>query len=266
MLGNQKIQQMTFKISPIVAGVLLLSILIILFVLIKGCHNGQNLQTQLTTYQSKIDSIKLQHEADSMVAKENEKNYNISIEYANGILDLRQNQLDATEEKLITTAFALSNLKKKYEHVQADTNNSVTLVDNEFVYDAKSCFESLEFQKKLVSLYIQEVKDVDSAHRSKEKLQENRIKQLGQERDGALLNYNDCMSVANQKLKALQPRRKVLLSIGLIGRNDYLLMGVGGGGFYMDKKDRVFGGNIYGTNQGPMATINIALPLSIKRN
>jgi hypothetical protein len=253
------------KINPLLAGALLLGILLIVFLLIRGCHNSKNLEVKLNSSQAALDSLTLRHEADSMTAKENEKNYNISLEYANGIIVLRENQRDATEEKLLATTFDYAALKKKYEQVRADPDTSATYVPNDFIKDCHECFDELEHKQHLIKLYVSHVDSLDAEIARKDRLNINRIGELTRERNAYRQNSQDAIAIAAKAQASAQPRRKGFLSLGVIGQRDYFLMGVGAGGFYMDKKSRLFGANIYGTNQGPLVTANLALPLSFKR-
>lgn len=256
---------MTIKLHPFVLIALLLGIVIILFLLVRGCKHSENKDIENIVLKEALDSIALKNERDSMAAVQHEKYYADSLQFVNGELSLQIVKREATEEKLLATTNNAAFWKQKYQSVKPDNDTSVTMVPNEFIADAHDCFDEVEKKNQLIKRYVRENHEIDSTNRIKERIQTNRIRQLGQERDAANLNLNECLTTAKRQLEISKPRRKVFVSLGLIGERDYLIMGLGAGGFYMDKKEKMFGGNIYGTNRGPYVTANIMMPLSFKR-
>lgn len=246
-------------------GILSLGLLLLFFLLIRGCQHSNNQQQQIALQDSAISRLREDTARINNISRINKENYDNSLAYANGLLDLRQNKLESTEARLLATSIDYAFLKKKYENVQPDMDTSVTLVPNMFINDCHDCFDSLDFKNQLIKLYVREVKDVDSAHRMKEELYTGRIGELTVERNTYRKNSEDAIIIAAKAQASAEPRRKVFLSLGIMGKKDYLLMGVGAGGFYLDKKQRMFGLNAYGTNQGPLVTANLGLPLSFKK-
>lgn len=254
---------MTLKLQPFVLGVLIFGLLLLFFLLIRGCYNSKSQVLKASVLKLALDSLVQKNKSDSIAFKENKDRYDNSLAYANGVIDLRNNQLQFAETNLLSVTYALTDLRKKHENVKPRSDTSVTLVPNEFINDCHGCFESLEFQKKLVSLYVQEVKGVDSAHLAKEKLQESRIGELTLERNAYRQNSNDAIAIAGRAQDALKPRSKVLFSIGVLWAP--LPRAVGAGIVYQDKRGRQFGAKAYASRWGALGETEVSLPLSFKR-
>lgn len=253
------------SLHPIIKGIILAGLILLLFLLYRGCQYYKHKVAANAALKSALDSIRVKQKNDSLVAVENLRNYNASLEFANGIITLRENKLYATETKLLATTIDRDNYKKKYESVKPDTDTSVTMVPNEFITDAHNCFDEVEEKNKLIKQYVQENRELDSAQKIIERLQDKRISELISERNAYRQNANDAIAIAAKTQKLSERRRKVFISLGAIGEKEQFIMGVGGGGFYMDKRERLFGGNAYGTNRGPYFTANIMMPLSFRR-
>lgn len=256
---------MTVKFNPFVLLSLVIGVIFILFLLVRGCKYSENKYAENIVLKESLDSMVLKNERDSMVAAQHEKDYADSLQFVNGELSLEIVKRVATEEKLLATTNNAAFWKQKYQSVQPDMDTSVTLTPNEFIQDCHECFDDLEQKDRLIKSYVQQVKSVDSTHKVKEKIQENRIKELASERNTFQQNAEDAILIAAKAQKLSERRRKGFISLGLMGEKEHFIMGIGAGGFYMDKRERVFGGNLYGTNRGPYVTANIMMPLSFRR-
>lgn len=252
-------------IHPALKAGIIFGILLLLFLLYRGCQSSKLRVAENAVLKAAFDSMALKSERDSMASVQRAKDYEDSLHFANSIIDLKENQLDATEQKLIATTQDAFNWKKKYESIRPDMDTSVTMVPNEFVEDAHQCFNQVEEKDRLIKLYVRENHELDSAHQNKEQLQDNRIKQLGQERDAVRLTLNDCLAAAQRQNKLLKPRGKMLLSISALWSDQILPHGVGGGLIYQDKYNRQYGISVYGTNVGRLTTALLNLPLSFRR-
>lgn len=249
--------------NPWFEGALLLVFLILAFALLKGCQNSKNQIALIAIKDSAIVNLQQRIADDSLTSRENEKDYKVSLEYANGIIALRENQRDATEVRLLATTTEYEDYRKKHQHIRPSIDTSATLVPNEFVIDAQDCFEKREEQRQIIKLYVQEVHDLDSAQAKKDSLNSKRIVQLEGERDGYKKNADSAINIAKTSLEILKPRGKVLLSLGALWVR--VPSGIGGGFIYQDKKSRQFGLKVYGSNWGTLYQSELNFPLSFRR-
>lgn len=256
---------MTLKLHPIIIIAMLIGMGIFIFTLFKGCQNSKLLKTKLNASESKLDSIILKQERDSISSMQNAKDYKDSLQFANGIIDLNQNKLEATQEKLLASMHDAAAWKLKYENVQPNTDTSATMVPNDFISDCHDCFDDLEHKNRVIKLYVQEVKDVDSAHRSKAKIQENRIDQLVSEKNTFQQNFHKAIDLVEDYQKSLKPRGKLYFTLSAIAVQSILPNGVGAGLKYKDRRDRIYGAKVFGSEVGRIYEAETSLPLSFRR-
>lgn len=249
---------MKISISPLFGGAILLGILILVFALTRGCSQGK---LKDEAYAKAIEANKVLEGR----LKANEINFNTSLEYANGVISLRDNQLQATRNDLVASNSRIDALLKKHKPVQVDTDDSVTMVPNTFVEECSECFAELEYHKGKSSRFIKETDSLHVAHLAKEVIQEKRIKQLEGEKEDVSQTLTDCLTAARKQADKLEPRRTMYLNMGAIGGKKDVLMGIGAGLMYQDKRKRGFGFTWYGTSQGSIVTANLSFPLSFKR-
>lgn len=249
-------------------GIILTGLILLVFLLFRGCQLAKHKVAENTVLKEALDSIVIKNERDSMASIQRDKDYSDSLQFVNGILDLKQIKLEATEERLLATANNASYWKQKCQSVQPDMDTSVTMVPNLFIQDCHQCFDDLEHKDRLVKLYVREVREVDSTHKVKEKIQQNRIRQLTSERNTFQQNANDAIEIAGKAqtaLNALRPRGVVYLKLATIAIDRYYPSGVGGGLTYKDKRNRLYGVKAYATNVGAVYEAELGLPLSFKR-
>jgi hypothetical protein len=255
---------MTIKLHPAIIVLILIGVGVLLFALFKGCKNGSELKTKLNISQSQLDSVTLKQERDSMASVQHEKDYKDSLQFANGQLDLTQSRLETTQTQLLASGNNAAEWKRKYESVRPEINTT-TLVPNEFINDCHDCFDSLDYKNRLIGVYVGQVKEANIAHEKKEKLQENRIMQVISERDTAIKRTQEATSLAKKYHDALEPKGVVYLTIAAISIQSILPNGIGAGIKYKDKRDKLYGAKVFGSNVGTIYEGELSLPLSSRR-
>lgn len=252
------------NLHPTVKGIILFVIILIAFLLIRGCQYAKNKAAENVALHEALDSLVIQQEGERAVSQENRKNYDASLEYANGIIELRNNQVATRESELHAANDRITALLNRHIQLSPSTDTSVTVAPNEYIQDCESCFQELATKQQLIKLYVEENKELDSAHLSKETIQDARISQISDENKRLSATLNDCLSLAKSQLKTLQPRRKVLFSMASIWTP--IPKAVGAGFLYQDKRGRQFGLKGYVSEWGTLGETEINLPLSFKRH
>lgn len=246
-------------------GLILLGICVLIFTIIRGCNKSANKEIAYENLKEDFNNLALKRERDSLSALQAKKDYEDSLSFVRGQLALNENQKQSIEDRLLLTANDAAKWRDKYEKVKPDTNASITLVPNDFIEDCHNCFDSLDYKNQLIKLYVTKSKEVEASHKELEKVQEKRIATLTSEKNAFHQNANDAIALAAKYQNACKPKGRAFFTLSAIGGENVWIMGVGGGGFYMDKRERCYGGNVYGTNQGTMVTANLSLPLSFRR-
>lgn len=254
---------MQIKLHPALLGVLFMGLLLIFFLLIRGCQHSRNQQQQLAHQDAALAQLQADTARLADVSRVNKENYDNSMEYANGIIALRENQRDATEMKLLATTFDYAALKRKYEQVKADPDTSATFVPNDFIKDCHECFNELEHKQHLIKLYVSHVDSLDAEIARKDRLNINRLRELTQERDAYRQKSEAAIEIAGKTQALAQPRRKVLLSIGALWQP--MPKAVGAGLIYQDKRGRQFGARAYVSSWGTLYESEANFPFSFKR-
>jgi hypothetical protein len=251
----QKTPKWRIFLALIVVGVLLIA-------LWKGCQNANKANA---AKDARIDSLTSRLKYNDSIGKLNQREYEGVMEYANGIISLRNNQLAASQDSNDKLNDKIASLLKKHKPITPAVDTSVTTVPNEYLEECTTCMDLLDKSRQLARTLRADQDNLTTALKSQISIHENRVKQLGLEVKGLNSVLDNCIETAQKIKDENRPRRRMFLSLGLIGSNDVILNGVGAGLIYMDKKSRLYGGTYFGTNLGPMFTAQMSFPLSLKR-
>jgi len=245
------------KISNWVFVVVIVLLVLLIFALIRGCNN---VTRQSLAIVNKAERIK-QLQADSIDKEKSLQLYKDSLGLANGLISLRDNQLDKTEVDLAKANERITALLNKYKPVSINNDTNVTVVPNEYIEDCAGCFSELENSQKLGERYKGQVDSVKAAYQAKDRIQNNRIAQLSKENASVTSKYKSLLDSIPTPIKQT---RKLFLSISTMAINQNFPNAIGGGLFYQDRKYRLFGAKIYGSPYGSIKSIDVALPLSLR--
>lgn len=251
------------NLHPFWKGIILFVVILFIFLLYRGCQYANHRAAKYSVYEQKIDSLLKKQVADSISSRQNADNFNASLEYSNGVIALKDNQLQATRTDLEAANIRIDALLKKHKPVQPDTNSTVTTVPNEYIEECAECFAELEYHKGKSSRFIKEADSLHAAHLAKESLQQKRIKQLEQEKSDVSETLTDCLTAAKAQSDKLEIRRKMYLTMGAIWA--HMPKAVGIGLAYSDKRGRMFSAKVYGGEWGRMYGTDVIFPLSFRR-
>jgi len=248
---------MTVKISNWVFFVVIVLLALLIFALIRGCNNVTHQSLAIVNKDARIKQL----QADSISKEKSLQEYKDSLELANGLISLRNNQLDKTEIDLVDANKRITQLLNKYNPISINSDTNVTLVPNEYIEDCADCFNELGNAQKLGKIYKGQVDSVKSAYQAKDRIQNNRIAQLSKENASINGKYK---SLLDSTVAPVKQTRKLFLSISTMAINQNMPNSIGAGFFYQDRKFRLFGAKIYGSPYGSIKTIDVALPLSLR--
>lgn len=250
------------KIKPakwkVYVALVVLGILIVAFW--KGCINNKPSSDQLI-----IDSLRNQVKHLDSIGEVNKVDYFNSVEIANGLVEIANNRAATAELKNDSLNKRIVALLNRYKTVAVSVDTNVTTVENSFINDCTECFELLDNSKQLTLKLRGEHDNIMKALKSKISIQDNRINQLDVENNNLRSTLSSSINTARSLQDRNKPRGRLFFTVALIGQKETLLIGGGGGLVYMDKRSRLYGGNYYGTNLGPMWTAQVSFPLSLRK-
>jgi hypothetical protein len=250
------------KIHPVLIVAIIVGGLFIWFMACRGYNNGKALAESNYVKDSSLEVIK-QLKAKGV---EDSIDHETKLAVKDGEYDLLNNRSEAERDSLKTANDRITHLLHKHVPIKPSSDTNVTVVPNLYIKECSQCFHELSSGQQLVKKFITTSDSIKSVLISKEKIYDGRIKQLENEKKGAYDIAELAEKEFEKKIKALQPRRTVYLSLGTMAWDGYLPKSVGIGGIYQDKMRRQFGGMIYGSNIGIIYQANIAVPLSLRRN
>lgn len=235
------------------------ALLIILGIAFRYCNNknGNNVN---------INAIIEDH-------KKSDSAYADSLNFVRGLLELRENQIEARDLIIDSLENKIDLLINKHEVTKKkikplDFYNSDTgfvLAPNEYVTECEDCFNVLgEYKKQNVQLRF-ERDGYDSLMRQQSSLQESQILTLQSQRNGltSKLIKSEARRI-NDSINALPSRKLKLSAMGMA--NDLFIPNGGGPGLiYEDKKSNEFGGHVIFTTRGKIYLFHIAKKISFKR-
>lgn len=255
---------MTLKIPSWLIFAVLIGAGILIFAGIRGCNQGQQAVAESIQWkQSNIklvqDTTRLANERDST-----KKIYQDSLDFVNGQLSLRENQLTARVLQLDSADKRITDLRARYQAVIPNKDTSITTVSNEYIANCADCFAELSNGQEKVKTYMAQIDNLNQSYQSKINLQQNRINQLDKQNTQLAGTLHDCIDASQRAEKKLAPHGQFYFSwsvlwvpllpkmagIGLMYQNKYRLqIGVRG----------MFGqyGNGFETE--------VNMPLSLKR-
>ena len=252
---------MQVKVSNWAIFALLVLIGLLIFALIKGCSNNKSIAAK----DAFVDTLQFRLKYNDSIRLLNIREYEGALQYANGIIDLRNNRIEEVEHENDSLNKQITSLLKKHKQIQPSTDTSVTLVPNEYIADCTDCFTLLDHSQQ-GNLKLRAEKDnLVAGYKSKLNLQDNRIKELGLENNNLRTTLSSAITTAQSIQDKNKPRGRLFFTLAMIGQKETFLIGGGGGLVYMDKRSRLYGGNYYGTNLGPMWTAQMSFPLSLRK-
>lgn len=254
---------MSFKIHPAIATIFIAGLIILLFMLIRGCSNSQQVIAINEKLQIANDSLAAEVIHNKTEILKNQKEYETQLEVVNGQVELKDNQLARTEDELGAANKRINILLAKHKNILPDSDSSNTYVPNDFITDCNGCFTELANGQKLVHKYKSDIDQLNFEWNKKSILQTNRINQQEQEKANLTKTLKDCMEISKAAQKAGTPKGQLYFSWNVIWSPFPNAAAVGL--LYQNKRKLQYGFRWgYGTF-GQFVETEMNLPLSLKR-
>lgn len=254
---------MILKIHPAIATILIAGIIILLFLLIKGCSNSRQAIAVNKDLQAKNDSLIAKTVKDSIERTENKKGYETALDLLNGQVEIKDNQLARTETELNVANVRISFLLAKHKDILPNPDSTNTYVPNDFITDCNGCFTELSNGQKLVQQYKSDNDQLKLSLRIKEKLQTDRIAQQELEKGKIAKSLQDCMDISKSAIGSGKPKGQLYFSWNVIWSP--LPIGASVGLLYQNKRKMQYGLRWGYGSYGQAVETEINLPLSFKK-
>lgn len=255
----------SFKIPTWLKFSLLIGLGISIVLLMRGgCGQGKLTIAEAVQFKNDIkrlvqDSARLAKERDST-----KKAYQDSLDFANGQLALRENQLTARIMQLDSADKRITALRAKYQPVQPSKDTSITTVQNSYIENCADCFAELSNGQEKVKQYMAQIDNLNKAYQSKINLQQNRINQLDKQNTQLAGTLQDCIEISKAAEKKLSPHGQLFFSWSVLWVP--LLPKMAGVGLMYQNKYRLQVGirGMFGQYGNGFET-EVNMPLSFKR-
>ena len=255
---------MTLKIPSWLIFAVLIGAGILIFACIRGCNQGQ--QAVAEANQFKQSNIKLVQDT-ARLAKERDstkKAYQDSLDFINGQLALRENQLTARIMQLDSADKRITELRARYQPVIPNKDTSITTVSNDYIANCADCFAELSNGQEKVKQYMAQIDNLNQSYQSKINLQQNRINQLDQQNTQLAKTIHDCISISQKSERQLAPHGQLFFSWAVLWHPSPSEAGLGF--TYQNKYRLQWGVKWYYGHYGQMIETEVNMPLSLKRN
>jgi len=252
---------MSLKINPIVATLLIAGILILVFLLIKGC-NQSNLQLSKFNKVDSLNNVLLHVVSNDKLAADSTKSaFQDSLEFERGQNALIKSQKERTESELQTITKANRVLIDKHKWDKYADTTAVT-VPGDFISDCEGCFTTLEKTTNLVERYKTDINNLQNNWDKQSQLYQKRFKELDAEKLGFYNKINTLAKEQQKVIDALKPHGRLYLSWGVMW--GLVPKMAGAGLLYQNKYNLLIGAKWYYGANGHMIETTLNFPLSIK--
>lgn len=254
---------MSLKIHPALATIIIAGLIILLFMLVRGCNNSQQAVALNTKLKIANDSLAAEVVRNKTEIIKNQKEHDTQLEVANGQVELKENQLAKTEDELGAANKRINILIAKHKDITPNPDTSVTIVSNDFITDCNGCFTELANGQRIVQKYKTDIDQLNFEWHKKSIIQTNRINQQEQEKSNLTKTLHDCMEISKAAQKAGTPKGQLYFSWNVIWSPFPNAAAVGL--LYQNKRKLQYGLRWgYGTF-GQFVETEMNLPLSLNR-
>jgi hypothetical protein len=252
---------MKLQIHPLIGTLLIAGILILVFLLIRGC-NQSKLQVSKAAKLDSLNNILLHVVSNDKLVTDSTKNaFHDSLEFVNGQLALANEQKLRTEAELQDVIKSNKVLIEKHRLAQYADTTAVT-VPSEYITDCEGCFTNLEKTTTLVNRYKTDINTMEAKQREQNKIYQKRFKELDAEKLGFYNKINTLAKASQDAIDQLKPHGRLYLTWGVLWRP--WPVAAGGGLMYQNKRNLIWGINCYYGQNGTTVETNIHFPLSLK--
>lgn len=229
--------------------ILLILLVCTLFVLIPCNKSCNNIGPVPVTQTNEVES----HNRDAAYAD--------TIEFLNGQIELKNNQLAATKIEIDSFNLTVKLLKKKYKPVTPAIDTNVTIVPNEYISNCADCFAKLDAYDNRISASIADYNELNELYIQQAATYENQLIETQLQRDSCYKQFNKISQTAGK----YEPAMKIKLGIGAMSINSILPNAIGPGLMYEDKKGNDYIGRVYLSEYGKIYSIDIFKTISFRK-
>lgn len=252
---------MRLYISPIVATVVIASILILTVIAFNGCHQSRKEVAARERSEQIADSALRVVKEYKSHTDSTDSEFKDTIEFERGQKALIENQKAKTEADLGKALADNKVLIAQHKLAQYADTTAVT-VPAGFVNECEDCFTKLETTTNLSLRYKGDLSNLQNNWDKQSQLYQNRFKQLEQEKLGFYNKINTLAKEGKEAADKLKPHGKLYLSWGVMW-SPWPIAG-GAGLMYQTKYAFQYGVKFYYGDKGTIVETSMHFPLSIK--
>lgn len=252
---------MRLYISPIVATVVIASILILMVVAFNGCNKSRIEVSAREKAEQVADSALRVVKEYKTRTDSTDAEFKDTIEFERGQKALIENQKAKTEADL-DKALADNKVLIEQHKLAQYTDTTAVTVPGGFVRECEDCFTKLETTTNLSLRYKGDLNSLQNNWDKQSQLYQNRFKQLEQEKLGFYNKINTLAKEGKEAADKLKPHGKLYLSWGVMW-SPWPIAG-GAGLMYQTKYSFQYGVKFYYGNKGTIVETSMHFPLSIK--
>lgn len=246
-------------------GAILIGACILVFTSIRGCNQGHAAIAASGKWKKSNDSLIKVAKDLTQVISDTKKEYGDSLDFINGQLSLKNDQLITTKYSLDSADKRITSLLLRYKPIIPNSDTTDTTVPNGFITDCNDCFTELSNGQQKVKLYLSQLDSVKQVTSEKSWLQEKRIIQLSQQNTQLTGTLQDCLDVSKAAQKVLAPHGQLFFSWNVLWV-PYLPTMAGMGLMYQNKYKLQIGVRGMFGRYGSGFETEVNMPLSLKRN
>lgn len=252
---------MKFEFKPVVVVALLIGVLILFIMLIRGCQQGKKATTAYSQLTASNDSLKSALSNYRSHSDSSAKLFQDSLDLERGQRALIEAQKGKTEKELDNALSQNRELLKRHKMAQyVDTTD--TLVPHGFIVECEDCFSKLETTTNLSLKYKSDFNKLQDKWQREDTMYKRRFNEIEIERMG----FNNKISALTKENKkrtdALEPHGRLYLSWGVLWSP--FPVAAGAGLMYQNKRNLIWGANVYYGKYGTTVETNIHFPLSLR--
>jgi hypothetical protein len=251
----------TIKFNPLFLIIIVVGLFVLTFGAIRSCNNTKKAISE--SKELKEQNIALR--ADSAQAAKEAEEYENQSETQDGLIALRDNQLQAKGDSLDAANTRITALLLKHKPIKASEDTSVTTVPNEYISDCEGCFTELSKGQKMVIEYKSIAQSLRRDYSRRKTSDSMRIKSLTLRNSNLFDNLKSALSSADSARENARPRGKMLFSVGTLLINANIPNAIGGGLAYQDKYNRIYSVKYFASKYGAVKQADVFIPLSFKR-
>lgn len=252
---------MKLEVNPVIGYIVIGGVLILAFLLFRGCQQSRKLETANKSLTIINDSTIAVIKASKTEGDSTKKAFQDTVIFLTG-----QNALVSEQKLKIEDDLRKSNKENRAliaRHKLAEyADTSMVSAPCEFVADCESCFDKLETTTNLNDRYKANINTLQNNWDKQNQTYQKRFKELDAEKSGFYNKISALAKLQQEAVDKLKPHGRLYLSWGILweGWPAY----AGGGLLYQTKHNMIYGAKCYYGSKGMLIETTMNFPLSIK--